>query len=468
MAVGLVSPRKAWSGTVSAQLLQEDFQIMRHALEEGHAGIYWYSSKGDMDRTFDLAYRKIDHPMTDLEFWRLAAPVVAHIKCGHTYLGFPAALRAQDKTSIPYLPSRVMVLGGRVYICQDFINAGSSLEGSEILSINGVSMKILLKAMRTFVTGDGNGNPAKDWHLSWTSGFCRRLYAFGVRSPFQVTYRALNGKVNPIELEGMTQPDWEKRWFARNPEPKNIADLNFLDDGKIAVLTIRNFFDHVDPERNLTFEDFLKQSFAQMQTNGTRSLIIDVRDDTGGADEPGKQLFSYLWDQPFYYYKDIVSNAREFDFFKYDPAAKPIPANTVELRTDGKFHHTWHPNLGLQQPVRPHFAGKVFALMNGGSFSATTEFLSTLHSHKRATFIGEETGGGYYGNTSGIYRANLALPNSKLKLHFGLMTYYQAVRDVKYRYRGVLPDYPITHTIEDLMAGKDKDMELALSLARSK
>src|SRR6266699_2025473 len=54
------------------------------------------------------------------------------------------------------------------------------------------------------------------------------------------------------------------------------------------------------------------------------------------------------------------------------------------------------------------------------SNSEPTEFLSVLHSHKRATFIGEETGGSYYGNTSGIYRANLELPNSKLKLHFGL------------------------------------------------
>jgi hypothetical protein len=90
-----------------------------------------------------------------------------------------------------------------------------------------------------------------------------------------------------------------------------------------------------------------------------------------------------------------------------------------------------------------------------------------LHSHKRATFIGEETGGSYYGNNSG-YAVNLELPNSKLKLHFGLMSYYQAVSDdYKYLDRGVLPNYPITHTIEDLMAGKDKDMELALSLARA-
>jgi len=45
---------------------------MRHALEEAHGGIYRYTSKADMDLTFDRACWKIDHPMTALEFWRLA------------------------------------------------------------------------------------------------------------------------------------------------------------------------------------------------------------------------------------------------------------------------------------------------------------------------------------------------------------------------------------------------------------
>ena len=75
----------AWSSssglaqTIPADLLQEDFRIMRRSLEQAHGGIYRYTSKVEMDRTFDRAYRKIDHPMTELEFWRLAAPVVAHI-----------------------------------------------------------------------------------------------------------------------------------------------------------------------------------------------------------------------------------------------------------------------------------------------------------------------------------------------------------------------------------------------------
>ncbi|HTD88880.1 MAG TPA: peptidase S41, partial [Candidatus Binatia bacterium] len=78
-----------------------------------------------------------------------------------------------------------------------------------------------------------------------------------------------------------------------------------------------------------------------------------------------------------------------------------------------------------------------------------------------------EPAGGYYGLTAGRY-VNVELPNSKLILHFGLVTYYQAVGGYKYRDRGVLPDYPITYTISDIIAGRDKDMELALSLARKR
>ena len=102
--------------------------------------------------------------------------------------------------------------------------------------------------------------------------------------------------------------------------------------------------------------------------------------------------------------------------------------------------------------------------MNGGSFSTTCEFLSTLHNHHRATFIGEEAAGGYYGNTSGP-GFQLVLPNSKLRINVRLMTYYMAIEGSEIRE----PQHPrrthtITYTIEELLAGKDKEMEEALRL----
>jgi C-terminal processing protease CtpA/Prc len=202
-----------------------------------------------------------------------------------------------------------------------------------------------------------------------------------------------------------------------------------------------------------------------MDSSGTKTLILDLRNNGGGADELGKLLLSYLLDKPFKYYDDLVINAREFSFQKYTNLPKSLPADALERQPNGKYRFVKHPNWGLQQPSKPAFAGKVFILINGGSFSTTAEFLSQAHFHKRATFIGEESGGGYYGNTSGVV-ARLTLPHTKAVVYVPLMTYYMAVKGYKAAAHGVLPDHPIRYTIEELLEGKDKELALALELAR--
>ena len=139
----------------------------------------------------------------------------------------------------------------------------------------------------------------------------------------------------------------------------------------------------------------------------------------------------------------------------------------LERQPNGKYRAVKHPNWGTQQPNKPHFAGKVYILINGNSFSTTSEFLSHAHARKRAEFIGEESGGGYYGNTSGP-GAFISLPNTKLQAYVPLMGYYMAVRDYKAASRGVVPDHPVKYTIDELLTGSDKELALALELAREK
>lgn len=104
--------------------------------------------------------------------------------------------------------------------------------------------------------------------------------------------------------------------------------------------------------------------------------------------------------------------------------------------------------------------------MNGGSFSTGSEILSVLRDHDRATFIGEEAGGTYFGNTSG-FSADLVLPHSKLSIQIPLTTFALAVRKDARQDKGVLPDYPISKTSRDLLDGTDKALETVLRLARS-
>src|SRR5207344_1630190 len=93
---------------------------------------------------------------------------------------------------------------------------------------------------------------------------------------------------------------------------------------------------------------------------------------------------------------------------------------------DGLYDVRSHPNLGIQQPRKPGFGGKVIVLINGGSFSTTAELLTQLHDKKRAVFVGEESAGAYHGNSSGK-DAVLELPNSGLHVGIPLMTYTLAV-----------------------------------------
>ncbi|MCI0470765.1 MAG: hypothetical protein L0Y73_03810, partial [Candidatus Aminicenantes bacterium] len=48
--------------TYTAEQLREDFQLLRTALEEAHGGLYFYTSKEEMDRCLDAIKEKLTRP----------------------------------------------------------------------------------------------------------------------------------------------------------------------------------------------------------------------------------------------------------------------------------------------------------------------------------------------------------------------------------------------------------------------
>jgi hypothetical protein len=60
----------------------------------------------------------------------------------------------------------------------------------------------------------------------------------------------------------------------------------------------------------------------------------------------------------------------------------------------------------------------------------------------------------------------VTLPHSKLNVRVPLVAYYMAVSGYRDAARGVIPDYPVHYSIEELLEGTDKEMAVALELAR--
>jgi C-terminal processing protease CtpA/Prc len=104
-----------------------------------------------------------------------------------------------------------------------------------------------------------------------------------------------------------------------------------------------------------------------------------------------------------------------------------------------------HPGVGEQKPSLNPFTGKLIVLTDGMTFSTSADVAAHLRHLTKAIFVGEETGGGCEGNTSGL-NAVINLANSKLSLKIHMYGYWNAVSNCE-KARGVQPDFPVEKII---------------------
>ena len=112
------------------------------------------------------------------------------------------------------------------------------------------------------------------------------------------------------------------------------------------------------------------------------------------------------------------------------------------------------------------FKGSVYVLTSGWTYSGGAEFSTLMKEHTSAVFIGEETGGGYYGNTSGT-SLTLTLPNTKLAVEIPILKFALDVKKGKMG-RGVIPDHEVQPSFNEFVNGYDTEMEHAKRLIQNK
>lgn len=454
------SPWVAAGEQLSPAQLKADLQLARSALEEAHGGIYRYTSKQKFDTVFDAASRKLNHSMDTLGFLRILAPALAMVRCGHTAVLLPGALRKQLEAA-PLLPLDVKIIGGKVFILRDFASDGA-LAGSEIVSINGLPAAAIVQGLTAASPGDGFIGTGRAGRVARTfkEGL---LHYFGMQGRFKLVLRTHPAAQRRVALDG--QPlaalrDASARLYPQDQRSKKFIELSF-PGASVARLQVFTFMDDDEEDDG---ETLLADAFKKIAASGATTLLLDLRNNGGGKDALGKKLFAHLVEQPFSYYESLTVKRPLLSFAAHVEGPAGIPEGSLLARSDGLYGLRSHPNLGMQKAVVPTFKGKVIALINGGSFSTTSELISHLHDRKRATFVGEESGGAYHGNSSGR-EALLVLPNSALRVVIPLVTYTLAVGGAHANGRGVAPQRPITPSIGDYLNGRDPQLASALALA---
>ena len=425
------------SALIDPEKLKHDFVLFREILEKEHAGLYRYKSKILLNKLFDSCFAALKHPMTQLEFGKTITYVISYLEDGHTGTNISRLLMSYYNENKKLFPVYVYFIHKKAYVLCSRIKYLPAT--TEILSIDNKPVSEIKSELFQYLPSDGAIETKKNQTLN--NGAFSFLYTwiFGDRNSFIVKYKTQQGKIEVANINAEFVKDFE----CDNGKPfRNTKDLQLdFPQSNTALLTIKTF----DDKRlggNQNFREFLDTSFKEINLKGIGHLIIDLRGNTGGTDEYGALLYSYLANKPFKYFSAIES-------YK------------------GKIKSIENPLLGLQQPQNCGFSGKVCFLINGLSFSTTADFCSIAKSNNRGKFIGEETGGGYYGNTSGR-TVKVQLPNTKVEVIIPQYKYINDVVKAKYPNRGIIPDYTIIPTISDLIRHQDVQLNFALRFVNAK
>lgn len=247
----------------------------------------------------------------------------------------------------------------------------------------------------------------------------------------------------------------------------NKPKINFTTSEDFAVLTVNTFAKTDVKEGKQDFKGFIDKCFSQLKLKDIKNLIIDLRNNPGGTDANAVYLCSYLMNKPYRYW-DRIEVTPAFALSIKGSAkliyGKPVKQDSVYLWKKSRFTREFD-FYKPQQPNKNAFRGNVFILMNGLCMSSCSDLIAILHHNKRAFFIGEETGGGYQCNNSGLM-PKVALEHGLIAT-VPLLHYVNAVDPTINKGRGTMPDFAVTESIEDLLLSRDTEMEAAIKLLKA-
>lgn len=258
-----------------------------------------------------------------------------------------------------------------------------------------------------------------------------------------------------------------KQILALNKKGKqDITDpwrLEVINKKQIAILTVRTFSGH-NKKMNAAFARF----FAEMKKKNISSLIIDLEDNPGGDEAAAAELFSYLINTPMKFMTSEYLITDNDDYLKLSDLPVGVLTHKdkfLQPERDGKFFvkEETQKELPVVRPKPDHFTGKVYFYINGGTASAASTFAAVAQSNHLGTFIGEETGGTYFGGGSTV-GLNLTLPNTRITAHTSINYNVFATHGEHDKNRGVIPEYHFVPTFEELISGNKSWRDFILKL----
>lgn len=409
--------RPKFNQIFTKQQYLEDMEEMTKRLTEKHTNPFEFITKEAFNELVETQKSKIKQGMTYKEFiWELS-PIITSIACEHTHLNY----FNQEDGMLPVglrFPIEAEIVDNRLLVTSPHVNENKVARGSAITSINGKSISEITKHIFKHIAANGNTLPRKN---TMFSAYITSYIPYHFKFPTTYTITLENAQ-QPIQLNQLEE-------FAYTPL-NNTDSFEIIEEQDYAKLRIP-FFGAYGGKKLVEFKSFLETSFKKLKEKKINNLIVDLRRNGGGCSCGAIALLQYISKKPFRYFDENSA----------------LPGDLSEG--------------GEQHPMKNHFTGKTYVLVDGHVGSTSGHLASVIKINDMATLIGEETGSSYYSN-------------SGMRQHLGTNTavlYYIATGGVNFtpatqlpKNKGIIPDHVVHKTAKSIRENNDAQLEYALNL----
>lgn len=375
------------AATLSAAQLQEDFVFLKKSIARVHPDLSYSADLPQLELAYSKAQQQLQQPLTRDGAWRVLAALNPVFSDAHMQVSmgdFDADAAAHLQAGGGFFPFEVHVDGkGDLYIVSQVGGAPTPLAGQRIASINGVPAREVTARLLSLSPGDtaalrANLLSGRWWRFYWK--------AYGTPSRFALTVgraRIVRAAATRLPYVSSQESDFGQAYR-----------FKMLSPG-VGLLTANTF---LWPDKKL-FYAFTEKVFATLRDKQAGTLIIDVRDNTGGDDDMWKEgLLRYIADKPYRHgstYRKMVIEGRA--------SATEKVGDIVEGKIEG-----WEQ----PEPANPlHFSGKVYVVTGRTTYSAAILFTNTMQDFKFATIVAQD---GYARARQSGGIQHMVLPHSKL------------------------------------------------------
>lgn len=406
--------------------IKSDIDTLISKLKDIHPTFLSHFEDNNLQARVDSIKNNINNPMSELDFFRIMQPIITID--GHTSLLYNGPLN--DNEESPLFPFKVIIFDNSLYIKENLSENETLVKGSVIEKINGIPSADIIRNLIKYIAGEKESFKTKklekDFHI-----FMALVY--GSFSDFNIT-------INKSELI-LKGAKWED--FHETSKPK--FELRIYDND-IAYIYKRMFMPPKD------FMHFMDSAFTVISKKHINYVIIDnLRG--GGLTDLADSLMSYFTDKPFVMLEKKMT--------KISPV-------TEEFIEDKKAEGYIQAGYFIQEyskhssDRKNRFSGLTYILTGPLSYSAGTCFPAAARCYQNAFIVGEESGQPLVSNGD---MNQFSLPETKISYVSAQSIVYMPCNNND-QINGVLPDFNVTPTLDDLLNDREYTLEYTLKLIR--